>query len=106
LTPFFVFVGTPQIKSENKNKKVSFMTKKNNKISSINSFCSSEQLVKFVGKLCIFNLTFMSQGVTGRVKEVNDNFILLEMRDGRLLCARIDSVLGFAMAKNQYTEAV
>jgi len=75
------------------------MTKKTNKISSINSFCSAEQLVKFVGKLCIFNLTFMNQGVTGRVKEVNDNFILLEMRDGRLLCARIDSVLGFAMAK-------
>lgn len=27
--------------------------------------------------------------------------ILLEMRDGRLLCARIDCVLGFGMIKNQ-----
>lgn len=79
--------------------------KKNNK-TPINSFCSSEQLVKFVGKICIFNLTFMNQGVTGRVKEVNDNFILLEMKDGRLLCARLDTILGFAMAKNQGQEAV
>jgi len=80
--------------------------KKNNKISAINTFCSAEQLEKFVGKICIFNLSYMNQGITGRVKEVNNNFILLEMRDGRLLCARIDSVLGFAMAKNQRPEVV
>ena len=67
----------------------------------INSFCSYEQLEKFLGTICIFNLTFMDRSITGMVKEVNKNFILLEMRDGRLLCARMDTILGFGMVKNQ-----
>jgi hypothetical protein len=76
------------------------MTSKNNKLS-INSFCSKEQLEKFLEKICVFDLTFMERSITGRVKEVSQDFILLEMRDGRLLCARIDCVLGFGMVKNQ-----
>lgn len=76
------------------------MTSKNNKLS-INSFCSKEQLEKFIEKICVFDLTFMDRSITGRVKEVNKDFLLLEMRDGRLLCARIDCVLGFGMVKNQ-----
>jgi len=81
------------------------MTSKNNK-SSINSFCSREQLEKFIEKICVFDLTFMERSITGRVKEVNKDFLLLEMRDGRLLCARIDCVLGFGMVKNQPAEVV
>ena len=72
----------------------------------INSFCSYEQLEKFLGTICIFNLTFMKRSITGMVKEVGKDFILLEMRDGRLLCARLDTILGFGMVKNQPVEAV
>jgi hypothetical protein len=43
----------------------------------------------------------MDKSITGMVKEVGKDFILLEMRDGRLLCARIDCVLGFGMVRNQ-----
>ena len=67
----------------------------------INSFCSYEQLEKFLGTICVFNLTFMKRSITGMVKEVSKDFILLEMRDGRLLCARLDTILGFGMVKNQ-----
>ncbi len=81
------------------------MTYKNNKVST-NNFCSNEQLEKFLDKVCVFDLTFMERSITGRVKEVGKDFILLEMRDGRLLCARIDCVLGFGMVKNQPAEAV
>ncbi len=81
------------------------MTNKNNKLS-INSFCSQEQLEKFLDKVCVFDLSFMDRSVTGRVKEVSKDFILLEMRDGRLLCARIDCVQGFGMVKNQPAEAI
>ena len=82
-----------------------FMISKNNK-QNINNFCSNEQLEKFLNKVCIFDLTFMDRSVTGRVKEVNKDFLLLEMRDGRLLCARIDCVLGFGMVKNQPAGAI
>jgi hypothetical protein len=81
------------------------MTSKNNKLS-INSFCSQEQLEKFLNKICVFDLTFMDRSITGRVKEVSEDFVLLEMRDGRMLCARIDCVLGFGMVKNQPVEAI
>ena len=81
------------------------MINKNTKIS-INSFCSKEQLEKFLDKVCVFDLSFMDRSITGRVKEVNEDFLLLEMRDGRLLCARIDCVLGFGMVKTQPAEAV
>jgi hypothetical protein len=73
---------------------------------STNGFCSSEQLEKFLNKVCVFDLTFMDRSITGRVKEVNKDFLLLEMRDGRLLCARIDCVQGFGMVKNQPTAEV
>jgi hypothetical protein len=81
------------------------MTNKNNKVS-INSFCSQEQLEKFLDKVCVFDLSFMDRSITGRVKEVGKDFILLEMRDGRLLCAKIDCVQGFGMVKNQPSGAV
>jgi len=81
------------------------MTNKDNN-STINSFCSKEQLAQFINKVCIFNLTFMEKSITGKVKEVGKDFILLEMRDGRLLCARVDTILGFGMVKHQPTEAV
>lgn len=76
------------------------MTNKCINTSTINSFCSYEQLKSFWA-ICIFNLTFMDRSIAGMVKEVGKDFILLEMRDGRLLCARIDCVLGFGMVKNQ-----
>ncbi len=81
------------------------MTSKNIK-ATINNFCSQEQLEKFLNKICVFDLTFMDRSITGRVKEVSKDFLLLEMRDGRLLCARIDCVQGFGMVKNQPVEAV
>jgi hypothetical protein len=77
-----------------------YMSNKRNN-TGIKSFCSLEQLEKFLGKVCVFDLTFMDRSITGEIKEVNGDFILLEMRDGRLLCARIDCVLGFGMVKNQ-----
>jgi hypothetical protein len=54
-------------------------------------------LERFLGTICIFNLTFMDRSITGMVKEVGKDFILLEMRDGRLLCARMDTIMGFGM---------
>jgi len=72
----------------------------------INSFCSYKELVKFLGTICIFNLTFMEKSITGKVKEVGKDFILLEMRDGRLLCARVDTILGFGMVKHQPAGAI
>jgi hypothetical protein len=56
---------------------------------------------KFVNKICVFDLSFMERSITGKVVEINPNYILLEMRDGRLLCARLDTILGFGMVKNQ-----
>ena len=86
--------------------KSDIMTNKISNTTTINSFCSYEQMEKFLGTICIFNLTFMKRSITGMVKEVGKDFILLEMRDGRLLCARIDCVLGFGMVRNQPVEAV
>jgi len=77
------------------------MINKSINTSTINSFCSYEQLKRFLGTICIFNLTFMDKSITGMVKEVGKDFILLEMRDGRLLCARMDTILGFGMVRNQ-----
>jgi hypothetical protein len=81
-------------------KRKNIMTSENNK-ASINSFCSQEQAVKFLNTICVVDFSFMKKSVTGRIKEVGPEFILLEMRDGRLLCARIDCVQGFGMVKNQ-----
>ena len=77
------------------------MTNKDINTTTINSFCSYEQLERFLGTICVFDLTFMKRSITGMVKEVGKDFILLEMRDGRLLCARMDTILGFGMVRNQ-----
>jgi hypothetical protein len=82
------------------------MTNKSINTTTINSFCSYEQLERFLGTICIFNLTFMDRSITGMVKEVGKDFILLEMRDGRLLCARMDTIMGFGMVKNQPAGAI
>jgi hypothetical protein len=71
------------------------------KNSSNSIFCSHEQLEKFVNKVCIWNLTFMGRPLTGKLLEVTDECVLIEMRDGRTLVARLDCVVGFGMAKHQ-----
>jgi hypothetical protein len=73
-------------------------------VSKIN-FCSREQLEKFIGKICIWNLSFMERPLTGRLIEVNKDYFLIEMRDGRTLVASINSVVGFGMAKHQPQQA-
>ena len=78
------------------------MTVHENDKTTINTFCSREQLNRFIGKICIWNLSFMHSPVTGKLIECNDNFILIEMRDGRTLCAKINCINGFAMAKKQH----
>jgi len=82
------------------------MINKSINTTTINSFCSYEQLERFLGTICTFNLTFMDRSITGMVKEVGKDFILLEMRDGRLLCARMDTIMGFGMVKNQPAGAI
>ncbi len=72
--------------------------------SSINKFCSSEQLAKFIGKICIWDLSFMDRPLTGKLLEVNNEYFLIEMRDGRTLVAKLDSVVAFGMAKRQLGE--
>lgn len=78
---------------------------KNNK-NTISKFCSSEQLEKFLGKIIIWNLSFMDKPITGKLLEVNPDFFLIEMRDGRTLVASIHSIIGFGMVKRQPAEAV
>ena len=63
---------------------------KKDSISSTASFCSQEQLEKFKGKVCIWNLTFMDRPLTGKLLEVTDECFLIEMRDGRTLVARLN----------------
>lgn len=74
--------------------------------STVNKFCSSEQLEKFLGKIIIWNLSFMDKPITGKLIEVNSDYFLIQMRDGRTLVARIDSIIGFGMVKHQPSEAV
>lgn len=78
---------------------------KNNK-NTINKFCSSEQLEKFLGKIIIWNLSFMDKPITGKLIEVNSDYFLIEMRDGRTLVASINSIIGFGMIKHQPAGAV
>ncbi len=58
-------------------------------------------MAKFIGKIIIWNLSFMKGPITGRLIEVTDQHFLIEMRDGRMLVARLDCILGFGMAKKQ-----
>ena len=74
---------------------------KNNNINNTAKFCSYEQLEKFRGKVCIWNLTFMDRPLTGKLLEVTEECFLIEMRDGRTLVARLDCVVGFGMIKHQ-----
>jgi len=67
----------------------------------MNAFCSYEQLERFISKIIIWNLSFMDKPTTGRLIEVNPDYFLIEMRDGRTLVACLDSIVGFAMAKRQ-----
>jgi hypothetical protein len=76
-----------------------------NSINSINKFCSSEQLEKFIGKVCIWNLTFMDRPLAGKLLEVTDEYLLIEMKDGRTFVARLDCVVGFGMTKAQPQQA-
>jgi len=78
---------------------------KNSK-NTISKFCSYEQLEKFLCKIIIWNLSFMDKPITGKLIEVNPDYFLIEMRDGRTLVARVDSIIGFGMVKNQPAEAV
>jgi len=78
---------------------------KNNK-NTINKFCSYEQLEKFLGKIIIWNLSFMDRPITGKLIEINSDYFLIEMRDGRTLVASINSIIGFGMVKHQPSEAV
>ncbi len=78
---------------------------KNNK-NTISKFCSSEQLEKFLGKIIIWNLSFMDKPITGKLLEVNPDFFLIEMRDGRTMVASINSIIGFGMVKKQPAKAV
>ncbi|MGV8125706.1 MAG: hypothetical protein ACP5PV_00655 [Methanothrix sp.] len=48
----------------------------------------------------------MDKPITGKLLEINPDYFLIQMRDGRTLVARIDSIVGFGMAKNQPAEAV
>jgi hypothetical protein len=43
----------------------------------------------------------MGRPLTGKLLEVTDECVLIEMRDGRTLVARLDCVVGFGMAKHQ-----
>lgn len=69
--------------------------------STINKFCSSEQLEKFLGKVIIWNLSFMDKPITGKLLEVNRDYFLIEMKDGRTLVASLNSIIGFGMVKHQ-----
>ena len=73
------------------------MNSKNSK----NELCSKEQLDKFLNKIIIWNLSFMERPLSGKLIEVNKNYFLIEMKDGRTLVARIDTVIGFGMARKQ-----
>ncbi len=73
------------------------MNSKNSK----NELCSKEQLDKFLNKICIWNLSFMERPLSGKLIEVNKNYFLIEMRDGRTLCARRDCINGFGMTRKQ-----
>jgi len=82
------------------------MTRIDNDKSTINTFCSYEQLKKFIGKICIWNFTFMHSAITGKLIEVTNDYMLIEMRDGRTMCAKLACINGFAMTKKQRVVAV
>ena len=86
--------------------KSDIMTNKISNTTTINSFCSYEQLEKFLGKIIIWNLSFMDKPITGKLLEVNSDYFLIEMRDGRTLVASINSIIGFGMIKHQPAGAV
>jgi hypothetical protein len=82
------------------------MTAEDNIKTTINTFCSHEQLKKFIGKICIWNFTFMKSAITGKLIDVTSDYMLIEMRDGRTMCAKLACINGFAMTKKQRVAAV
>ena len=48
----------------------------------------------------------MEKPITGKLLEVNSDYFLIEMRDGRTLVASINSIIGFGMAKKQLAGAI
>jgi hypothetical protein len=48
----------------------------------------------------------MDRPITGKLIEINSDYFLIEMRDGRTLVASINSIIGFGMVKHQPSEAV
>lgn len=67
----------------------------------VRTICSSEHLNSFKDKVIIMNTTFVPRPITGRVIEIGPEFLVLEQRDGRKVVARIDSIVSFAMTRNQ-----
>lgn len=48
----------------------------------------------------------MRSAITGKLIEVTSDYMLIEMRDGRTMCAKISCIDGFAMTKKQRAAAV
>ncbi|MCK9404868.1 MAG: hypothetical protein M0Q47_00430 [Methanothrix sp.] len=48
----------------------------------------------------------MDKPITGKLLEVNADYFLIQMRDGRTLVASINSIIGFGMVKHQPAGAV
>jgi len=67
----------------------------------MNRYCSREQLEKFIGKVCIWHLSIMDHPTSGKLVEVTPDYFLIEARDGRLFCARHDTIMAFSMTRNQ-----
>ena len=76
------------------------MKNKNNKNNNYR-FCSKSQLDRFMGKVCVWNLSFMRNPICGKLIEVTDSYFLIEMQDGRALVASIESIVGFGMTRNK-----
>lgn len=80
------------------------MTK--NSESTIYNLCSKERFNSFINKISIWNLSFMRSPITAKLIEVNDDALVLEMRDGRILVARLGTIVGFGMIKKQPLQVV
>ena len=62
---------------------------------------TEEYLDTFLGKVCIFNLSFLKNPISGKLVEIRRDHITIEMRDGRRLCASMAAVAGFCETKRQ-----
>ena len=48
----------------------------------------------------------MHSAITGKLIEVTNDYMLIEMRDGRTMCAKLACINGFSMTKKQRVAAV